>query len=123
MNKRGIHLANVVGRINHYTYFVTRRGRGTITTSDQTMTYTKKFYKTVIIENEIDEAEARKCVVEARINVQGKLDAYEKCSTSTGFLSRIFTIDIPTHWDNSGDFDLLEYARDRMPPEIHFGRR
>lgn len=73
------------------------------------------------IEVPIDKETARNRIVEARINIPGKLDCYEKCNSQQGFIYRLYTLDIPVEWDHYKK-DLLDYARDNMPNNLVFGK-
>ena len=67
---------------------------------------------------EISDAVARRGIVEARINVPGELDVYEK-DPEQSMLYRLFTIPAPSGITDQDE--LLEYARNNMPEHITFG--
>lgn len=69
----------------------------------------------VVETKRISRDEAKKYIVEARINVPGELDLYCKCNGSD-MLQRVATIPLPDR--NLDDEDLLLYARENMPDEI-----
>jgi hypothetical protein len=66
--------------------------------------------------------DAKRLIVEARVNLPGFIDAYEK-SINQGYISRIFTIPMPALWQGQQPREdvLLEYVRNNIPYDITFG--
>lgn len=88
----------------------------------------KKITRVVkLYEEELTREQAKNLVVEAKIFFESlEIDAYERCTGSTGFLSRLYTVPVPEEW-KSVLYDIppetvLEYARECMPDDITFGR-
>ena len=80
------------------------------------------YTKPVLVTKEISREEAGALLVEARVvRVSGsrpELDVYQNCG---GMLYRVYTMQLPAHFDLDEDPDLLlGYARNHMPNEINF---
>ena len=89
-----------------------------MTTEDNVHTLKTRMMVSTI--RKIDDETAKQQLVEARVNVSGKLDVYEN-HPNRGFIQRVFTLDIDPSWDNGDPDMLLEYARNNMPSHLTLG--
>ena len=87
------------------------------------MTHINQRRTIVVVSDVISDEEARNLVVEARIIAAGELAAYEKHGGSaSGFVHRMYTLEVDMSWSNDDPDKLLAYARDHMPDNLVFGK-